>query len=116
MKNVLFLFILISPLCFAVTEDELTLMITDEYESGKFLIYNCEKKHWACVSEENFKDCEKSRQNDFKNIENPIHTCATLNVFSRKASCEQRILFMTTHNHGTRFCIKDSWKLKTEEL
>jgi len=97
-------------------DEDKVKMITDELEEGKFLIYDCEKKHWACVAEEHFNDCKKNREEDLQKADNPYHSCAVFISFSKTKSCNQRILFLTSNNYGNRFCIKDSWKLKTEKL
>ncbi len=86
-------------------------IIADNYEAGPFLIYNCEEKHWVCVTLPYFKECEEKR---FKETVRPAthHSCAAVGEFPTKKSCFQRQLFMTTHQHGSRFCIKDEWKGK----
>lgn len=118
MKSLLLGLLLVSsyPVFGVFEDDDSSSLISEEYEEGRFLIYNCENKHWACVSRSDYNDCEKRREKDHENLESPFHSCAIFTEFPRKKSCSQRILFLTTHNHGTRFCLKDSWKLKTEEL
>ncbi len=91
--------------------DPKTDLIADNYEAGPYLIYDCEEKHWVCVMEEFYKECEEKRKNDLK--ENGLyHSCAPIGLFPTKKSCFQRQLFLTTHNHGKRFCIRDEWKEK----
>lgn len=94
--------------------DPRTDMIADNYEAGAFLIYDCEEKHWTCVMESFYKQCEEKRKVDLAE-EKIYHRCAPVGEFPTKKSCFQRQLFMTTHNHGKRFCIKDDWKEKNIE-
>lgn len=91
--------------------DPRTDIIADNYEAGPYLIYDCEEKHWVCVMEAFYKECEEKRKNDLT-AEGLYHSCAPVGVFPTKKSCFQRQLFLTTHNHGKRFCIRDDWKEK----
>jgi hypothetical protein len=92
--------------------DPKTDMIADNYDAGNFLIYDCLEKHWTCVTEDYFKQCESKRKKDLRNPEAIYHTCAPVGSFPTKRSCFQRQLFMTSQDHGARFCVKDEWKLK----
>lgn len=91
--------------------DPVTDIIADNYEAGPFLIYDCDQKHWVCVLESYYKDCQEKRHRDAEHG-TFYHSCAPIGKFPTKKSCFQRILFLTTHHHGTRFCIKDEWKTK----
>ena len=91
--------------------DPHTDIISDNYEAGKYLIYDCEAKHWACVGEVYYKECQDKRRSD-QSFESYYHSCAPLGAFPTKKSCFQRQQFLITHNHGYRFCIKDGWKEK----
>lgn len=94
--------------------DPRTDIIADNYDAGPFLIYDCKEKHWVCVMEDFYKECGEKRTRDLASTEETTHSCAPVGEFPTKKSCFQRQLFMTTHNHGDRFCIKDDWKQKTE--
>ena len=91
-------------------------IIAENYEAGPYLIYDCKEKHWVCVMEPFYKECEEKRSRDLASTNNVSHSCAPVGVFPTKKSCFQRQLFLTTHNHGKRFCIKDSWKSKATEF
>ncbi len=86
--------------------------LTDKYFSGPYLIYDCEERHWVCVSEENFNECQSLRNDDSKKFESYIHSCSPFGHFPTIESCNQRILFLTTHQHGQRFCVKEEWRSK----
>ena len=96
--------------------DPRTDIIAENYEAGPYLIYDCQEKHWVCVMETFYKECEQKRSRDLASTDNVYHSCAPIGVFPTKKSCFQRQLFMTTHNHGKRFCIKDDWKSKNVKL
>jgi len=86
-------------------------LIADNYEAGKFLIYDCEEKHWTCVSKINFTECEEKRAEDIE--ANKINSrCAPIGEFVTKKSCFQRQLFMVSHNHGSSVCALGRWRSK----
>ena len=89
-------------------------IISDEYEAGPYLIYNCEKKHWVCVLKPYFQECQEKRAEEEKSS-GVYHSCAPIGEFPTKKSCFQRTLFMTGHNYGDRFCVKNEWKEKGVE-
>jgi len=85
--------------------------ISEKYEAGAYLIYDCEEKHWVCVLGPYFKTCREKREKD-EVSDSYLYTCAPIGEFPNKKSCFQRQLFLSTHNYGPRFCIKDYWKTK----
>lgn len=87
-------------------------IIAENYEAGPYLIYDCKEMHWVCVMESYYKECEEKRSRDLASTQDVYHSCAPIGLFPTKKSCFQRQLFLTTHNHGKRFCVKDNWKSK----
>lgn len=87
-------------------------VISEKYDTGPYLIYDCEDKHWVCVQPSYFENCKKQRKRDLASAEKLHHSCSPIGKFPTKKSCFQRQLFLTTHFHGNRFCIKDEWKEK----
>lgn len=87
-------------------------IISDKYEAGAFLIYDCEDHHWVCVLEPYYKACEEKRSLELLKSDALFHSCAPVGEFPNKWSCFQRQLFLTTHEHGNRFCVRDEWKSK----
>lgn len=86
--------------------------ISDKYEAGKYLIYDCKDGHWVCVAEPFYKNCQETRSQELAK-KGVVHlSCAPIGEMASKKSCYQRILFFTTHHHGSRFCINDEWKEK----
>lgn len=116
--KILFLILIYASVCWSDDQpkslagfDPRTDLIADNYEAGPYLIYDCEEKHWVCVMEEFYKECEEKRKKDLTES-GLYHSCAPVGTFPTKKSCFQRQLFLTTHNHGKRFCIRDEWKEK----
>jgi hypothetical protein len=92
--------------------DVKTDIIAHNYEAGPYLIYDCVEKHWTCVMKSYFTNCEEKRTQDLKNPEAVYYSCAPIAKLPTKKSCFQKQLFLTSHNHGERFCVKDAWKEK----
>lgn len=113
MKNYFFLSFFVSSLALAqvlkvkIGPDPSTDIISENYEAGPFLMYDCSNQHWVCVLESYYNECEKNRQTELL-TDKTEHSCAPMGEFPNKISCFQRQLFLTTHNHGTRFCVKNS--------
>lgn len=107
----LFIFLFSAGFYPAVSESQV-FALSDTYVSGPYLVYDCSRKHWACVSEENFNDCKFQRNEDLEYREKLTHSCSPISLFPSFQSCNQRKLFLTTHNHGQRFCVKEEWRSK----
>jgi hypothetical protein len=90
-------------------------IISDKYEAGPFLIYDCVDKHYVCVLESYFKDCSEARAKDIHEKKLDM-TCAPISEHLNKKSCFQKQLFMVGQNHGTKFCVGDDWKQKEIEF
>jgi|SRR5690606_27027865 len=88
--------------------------ILDPEDIGPFLIYDCQKKHWSCVTQEKSEECEKLREEDKKKKNLYRYRCASIEKLPSDKGCFQRQLFYTTKNFGTRFCLKDEWKEKAD--
>ncbi len=92
--------------------DPKTDIISDKYEAGAFLIYDCEDKHWVCVGKTFFDECIENRKLDLETGASPLYRCAPVGEFPTKKSCFQRQLFLTSNHHGAQFCVKEKWKNK----
>lgn len=90
-------------------------VLADDYEAGEFLIYDCEEKHWTCVLESYYQDCQAKRAKDLENPNSYDHTCVPVETFPNKRACFQRQLFLVTNNYSQRFCQKEEWKEKTNK-
>ena len=81
-------------------------VISEKYDAGAFLIYDCQEKHWTCVVKSYFEQCGKERDEDMLEKRETLR-CAPIGEFPTKKSCFQRQLFMTGQNFSTRFCNHD---------
>lgn len=119
MKMLLGLFLVLFSEAFAANDGEKVLagfdaktdLIADNYEAGRFLLYDCEEGHWVCVTEPFFQECEQKRAHDITTKKVKAR-CAPLGSFPTKKSCFQRELFLTSQAHGAKFCILKDWKEK----
>lgn len=80
-------------------------------QSLEHLIYRCDELHWECVNALEFKNCSETRIQEIGAHKRDL-SCADFERFPSQRGCEQRVLFLTTHNFGTRFCLNDSVKEK----
>lgn len=86
-------------------------IISEKYDAGPFLIYDCEDKHFVCVMAEYNKDCEEKRAQAAHEKKLDMG-CAPIAELPNKKSCFQQQLFLISQNHGTRFCTGPDWKTK----
>lgn len=86
-------------------------IISEDYEAGPFLIYDCVQNHWTCVLESYYKECEKKRSEDL-HFKKERMSCAPVGELPNKKSCFQRQLFLVSQNVGYRFCIGPVWQQK----
>jgi hypothetical protein len=89
--------------------DPINDVVSDQYQTGPYLIYDCVEKHWTCVVQENFQECQDKRVEDLKIIQKNLR-CAPFEKLSSKKSCLQRQLYLVGQNMGTRFCLHDKWR------
>lgn len=87
--------------------------ISEKYEAGAFLIYDCQEGHWVCVLESSYRECEAGRKKALI-YNHKVLPCAPIGEFPTKRSCFDRSLFLVTHGHGERFCLSD--EIKPREL
>jgi hypothetical protein len=84
---------------------------SQKYEGGPYLMYDCVDKHWVCVLESYYTDCEKLRAVDIENKKFTLG-CAAIGQFPTKKACFQRQLYMIGQNYETRFCIHPDMQQK----
>lgn len=95
--------------------DPKTDLISEKYDAGPHLIYDCEDGHWVCVMPEFYEQCQLKRDED--QLANKVHTrCAPIGEFPTKRSCFQRQLYLTSNNYAPNFCVLGRWKQKEMEF
>lgn len=116
MKIICLFFFLMAPLLAQETKalngyDPRVDEISDNYEAGPYLIYDCQAGHWVCVLAPYYLSCQQQREKDLKSGSLSL-SCAPMGEFLNKKSCFQQQLFLVGQAQGNRFCISDSWKQK----
>ena len=86
-------------------------IISEKYEAGQHLIYDCEAGHYVCVLESYYKECDEKRNKDLHDKKVNL-SCASIATLPNKKSCFQKQLFMVSQNHGNKFCVHPDWKQK----
>lgn len=54
--------------------------------AGEFLIYDCAKKHYACVDQNSFQNCQEERQKSISLKKSQL-SCTPLKKFDDKIAC-----------------------------
>lgn len=81
-----------------------TKIISEKYYDGQFLIFDCSKRHWACVDIDGYKLCEKERDEARKNIKRNL-ACAPFKEFKTKKECEIFQQSKVNNPEGKKFCL-----------
>lgn len=89
----------------------LPVRISEAYNSGPYLIFNCQNQHWVCVTEDNFKECQSERIEDIA-LARARSSCAPVKRFVTERSCFERQLYLISQNYGDRICVLDEWRQK----
>jgi hypothetical protein len=77
--------------------------IDTRYFAGKYLIYDCERKHYACVDLAGHSKCKEMRQSSIEN-KSKLYPCAPLSAFDDKKSCVEKSYNLVELNTAKRFC------------
>lgn len=77
--------------------------LDDRYKAGKFLIYDCQRKHYACVNQDGNNSCiERREESKAKNAGE--YDCAPLKTFPDKKNCLLKNYEVVEMNAWKRFC------------
>ncbi len=105
-----FLLFIFSMNLFAETEQEKISenKISDykidlKYIAGEYLLYDCEKSHYACVSVVGFLNCQENRKSETK-VKAKSFSCAPLEKFATKKICLEKSYKIVDLNAPKRFC------------
>ena len=77
--------------------------IDTKYFAGKYLIYDCEKKHYACVDSVGNSRCKELRISAIES-KAQIYPCAPLSTNPDKKSCVEKSYKFVESNANKRFC------------
>ena len=83
--------------------------ISQRFVDGRYLIYECDDKHYVCVDEEGYEKCQYIRRNrkigQFENL-----GCAPLKVYDDVAKCFEKQKSMIGSAKNIPFCFKSNFQ------
>lgn len=74
-----------------------------KYRAGRYLLFDCERKHYACVDEDGNDKCSEEREFALSK-KAPSYPCAPLQKFKDKATCLKKNYAIVDLNAIRRFC------------
>ncbi|MGZ3808359.1 MAG: hypothetical protein ACXVCE_09750 [Bacteriovorax sp.] len=74
-----------------------------KYQAGNYLIYDCERGHYACVSKDGDENCREERNFAIEK-KATSYPCAPLKKFADKKLCVQENYKVVDRNAIKRFC------------
>jgi hypothetical protein len=85
-------------------------LISNTYRNGEYLIYDCKKRHFACVNNESFAYCKNKRKESFE-LRQSHHPCAPLKKFKEQELCFKKQVELIGQVPNKKFCINVNRKL-----
>lgn len=74
-----------------------------KYKAGDYLIYDCDRGHYACVDKDGYTNCDEERKYALE-VKAKIYPCAPLKKFTDKKECIQKQYEILAINANKRFC------------
>lgn len=81
-----------------------------KYRRGANLIYDCRKRHFACVNNDNFERCKEERAESFR-LNRSVLSCAPLKTFEYIGSCEDEQKKLVDKIPNKKFCVNHRKKI-----
>lgn len=113
-------FLLLCSPCFSQKLDENDLLNKDEknstlrhrleprisskYYRGRYLIYDCQKRHYVCVNLPSFYECQELRQKEIDE-KSVLFSCAPLKQFKRQKNCFDTHYSLIHRVTNKSFCV-----------
>ncbi|PIK15286.1 hypothetical protein [Halobacteriovorax sp. JY17] len=88
----------------AVLRRRLEPRISEKYYLGRFLIYDCEDRHFACVNLPSFFNCEEKREIEKEN-KNVFFSCAPLKQYKTLKDCTDAYMGFIYRRTNKAFCV-----------
>lgn len=74
-----------------------------KYKAGEYLIFDCERSHFACVNIDGDDNCREERKFAMEKMASS-YPCAPLKKFKDKKSCVEKSYQLVDLNALKRFC------------
>ncbi|MCO4795378.1 MAG: hypothetical protein KC493_16785 [Bacteriovoracaceae bacterium] len=75
-----------------------------KWRRGEYLIYDCRKRHFACVSKNSSKRCRKERDESFRSNDTVLK-CAPLKKYKEVVDCEKDQKKFIDKITNKKFCL-----------
>jgi hypothetical protein len=82
--------------------------LSDKYYRGRYLIYDCEKRFFACVNLPSFYNCRELRQKE-KDLKEVLLSCAPLKQFKSQKDCFDVNYSLIHRVTNKSFCINQAY-------
>ena len=84
--------------------------ISWKYLRGANLIYDCKKRHFACVNNDNFEVCKEEREESFR-LNKTVLACAPLKTYKDIGECEKEQKELVAKVPSKKFCVNHRKKI-----
>ena len=84
------------------------LHISKKYSRGKFLIYDCEERHYACVIGQDFSSCQEKRKQVLFKKDRRLLPCSPLKEFASVVKCEKEQYRLQHRRRDRSFCLTEA--------
>lgn len=91
------------PVAEAPAGPKIDYQIDWKYKAGEYLIFDCERSHFACVNSDGDDNCREER-NFAMEKRASRYPCAPLKKFKDKKSCIEKSYQLVDLNALKRFC------------
>ncbi|MCK5074349.1 MAG: hypothetical protein KAQ98_13045 [Bacteriovoracaceae bacterium] len=81
-----------------------SVRISDKYDAGNYLIYDCIGRHFACVNGKSFRWCKLARKKS-KILDRAVFACAPLKKFESLKECSKKQYELIHSMPSKIFCI-----------
>jgi len=88
--------------------EEEKVQISKRYKTGTHLIYDCSKRHFACVDKFSFKDCFERRKLAIDLKSSNLLPCVPLVKYKNPKICHEAQYLKQHRRRNKSFCLLDS--------
>ncbi len=83
--------------------------LSEKYERGRYLVYDCEDQHWVCTGKFEYERCQESRS--YSRGHNEAHfSCAFVKIYKNEALCIEKQRDFIHLNMATVFCVNHQFE------
>ena len=83
--------------------------LSDRYQRGSYLVYDCKEMHWVCTAKAEFDRCKQLRDKALELKLNNLQ-CADFEKFASVDECIKHLTWQTNYQPQHRFCIGEQLK------